>query len=234
MSVALLLEYYRELPEKRSGERSSVWARRMHAGLKAFKQKLAERYAEGTLQRLLTSTCPDTRQAAVLGLGMIGTMNVNADLAAMLHDEDSTVRHMASEAMWSVWFRADEPANNRELRRLMQLSSITTTLTGEILLAFAKLIRKSPTFAEAYNQRAVIYFRQEEWQKSITDCEQVLRLNPYHFGAAGGMAQCYVKLRKLKPALKAYRRMFRINPNLDGVREAIQSLEQLLEDGGGK
>jgi len=232
--MALVLEFYNELPEKNPGEKASAWARRMHAGLKAFKQRVSERYHEGTLQRLLSSSCDETRQATVLALGMLGSMRVNADLAAMLHDEDTTVRHMASEALWSLWFRADSIENNRELQRLIRLSGMTKTLTNEILISFENLIGKAPTFAEAYNQRAVLYFRLGEWHKSIGDCEQVLRLNPYHFGAAGGMAQCYVKIRKLRPALKAYRRMFRINPNLDGVREAIESLEQLLEEEGSK
>lgn len=234
MSKALLLEYYDELPEKQPGERPAAWARRMRQGLDAFKRNVATRYNEGTLLRLLASESDELRQAAVLALGMTGTMRVTSALAQMLHDEDTTVRHMASEALWSVWFRADSPENNRELQRLMRLGSVASTLSGEILIGFACLIKNAPTFAEAYNQRAILYFRLQEWQKAIADCETVLRLNPFHFGAAGGMAQCYVKLRRLRPALKAYRRMFRINPNLDGVREAIESLEQLLKEEGSK
>jgi cytochrome c-type biogenesis protein CcmH/NrfG len=42
------------------------------------------------------------------------------------------------------------------------------------------------------------------------------------------MAQCYLKQRKLRAALRAFRRSYRINPNLDDVHQAIQSLEETL------
>ena len=63
------------------------------------------------------------------------------------------------------------------------------------------LIKRAPGFAEAYNQRAILHFRMKEFQKSVADCEKVLKLNPLHFGALGGMAQCYINLRRPRAAL---------------------------------
>jgi cytochrome c-type biogenesis protein CcmH/NrfG len=68
--------------------------------------------------------------------------------------------------------------------------------------------------------------------KSIKDCERTLKLNPQHFGAAGGMAQCFLKQRKLRAALRAFRRSCRINPNLEEVNQAIESLEKTLGEEG--
>ena len=76
---------------------------RYQAGLDKFQQRVRTRYSEGTLQRLLDATHSQTRQAAVLALGMCGSMTVNRALAGMLHDEDPAVRQMASEALWSIW-----------------------------------------------------------------------------------------------------------------------------------
>src|SRR5208282_3857212 len=151
--------------------------------------------------------------------------------ASMLHDDDPVVKQMASDAMWSIWFRAGTPEQNQELQRLVILASDSGD-TDEILAGFANLIKTSPDFAEAYNQRALFYYHLGDWVQSIKDCERTLKLNPHHFGAAGGMAQCYLKQRKLRAALRAYRRSFRINPNLDGVRQAIQSLEKTLGEEG--
>ena len=95
-----------------------------------------------------------------------------------------------------------------------------------------RLIRKAPRFAEAYNQRAIVHFRMGDFTQSIADCEKVLRLNPYHFGAASGMAQCFMKQKKLRAALRTYRRANRINPNLDGVQQVIESLERMLGEKG--
>ena len=104
----------------------------------------------------------------------------------------------------------------------------------KILAGFNSLIQKAPRFAEAYNQRAVVYFRLGELAKSIADCEKALKLNPYHFGAAGGMAQCFMKQKKFRAALRTFRRAFRLNPNLDGVQEVITSLEKMLGEGRNK
>jgi tetratricopeptide (TPR) repeat protein len=232
VATALLLEHYNELPERNSGEPAPAWTKRYQAALDNFKQRIDQRYTEGTLQRLLDSGHHQMRQAAVLALGLCGTMASNRPLAAMLHDDDPAARQMASDAMWMVWFRAAPPQQQEELQRLVGLASSEESEPDTLQTGFDELIQQAPEFAEAYNQRAIFYFRRGEYAKAIKDCERTLKLNPHHFGAAGGMAQCYMKQRKLRAALRAYRRSFRINPNLDGVRQAIQSLEKTLGEEG--
>ena len=189
------------------------------------------RYFESTLERLLYAQNPEVRQAAILALGLTGSFKINANLARSLHDEDPTARQLASEALLSIWQRADAPDNNRELQRLMQLVAADTN-PAEVKAGFEALIRKSPRFAEAYNQRAIFHFRRGDYARAISDCEKALRGNPCHFGAACGMGQCFMKQKKLRAALRIYRRANRINPNIDSVREAIQSLERTLGEEG--
>jgi tetratricopeptide (TPR) repeat protein len=223
VSVALLVEYYNDLPEPQ-GEDPKAWETRLREGLEKFKQKVTARYLEGTLYRLLASCDRRSRRAAVLALGLTGTMkNSNALVAGMLDDDDRGVRQLAADALWSIWFRADTDTNNRELQRLVSLRDRRKKRAG-----LDALISKAPQFAEAYNQRAILHFETEEWHKSIADCERVLKLNPYHFGAAAGMARCHMELGKHRAALKAFRIAFRINPNLDEVVEAIRALENAL------
>jgi tetratricopeptide (TPR) repeat protein len=232
VATALLLEYYLELPERTSGEPAQAWQRRYQMGVDKYQHKVESRYGEGTLLRLLDASHPATRQAAVLALGLIGTMSSNRTLAGMLHDDDPAVRQMASESMWSIWFRAGTPEQNQELQRLVGLASSEENDPDAILAGFEALLKEAPDFAEVYNQRAIFFFQRSDFAKSIKDCERVLKLNSHHFGAAGGMAQSYMKQRKLRAALRAYRRSFRINPNLDSVRQAIQSLEKTLGEEG--
>ena len=227
--MALLVEYYKRLPERRPDEDSSAWAVRLQEGLEAFRHEAAMRYAEGTLQRLLAEHHRDARRAAVLGLGMIGTLAASKPVAGRLHDRDSQVRQLAHDALWSIWFRADTPDHNQDLQKLLRFRNPQKALAG-----LDALIQRAPSFAEAYNQRAIVHFRMEEFQKSIGDCETVLKLNPYHFGAASGMAQCYMKLHKPKAALRAFRSAYRINPNLEGVEETIRTLEDVLGEEGKK
>jgi tetratricopeptide (TPR) repeat protein len=225
---ALLVEYYSELPRRRPGdENPQAWAARLQQGLEKFKAQVEARYTEGTLQRLLDSSDVRARRAAVLALGMLGSMKSNKLVARMLRDEDRTVQQLATDAAWSLWFRAGSEDEAQELRRLMRTQDPTKAVAG-----LTVLIKKAPRFAEAYNQRAILHFRLEDYQKSIADCERVLKLNPVHFGAQAGMAQCYMKLQKPRAALRAFRAALRINPHLDGVEETIHFLEDALGEEG--
>jgi tetratricopeptide (TPR) repeat protein len=229
VGAALLLEYYNALPEIEEGDDRAAAAARLGAALETFRKKVAARYTEGTLLRLLNASDNRARQAAVLALGMLGTMNAGAGLSGRLHDDDPLVRQLASDALWAVWFRGDTDDNNRELQRLTRLRDNAKALTG-----LDALIKRAPNFAEAYNQRAVRYFQMKEYEMSAADCDKVLQLNPYHFGAQSGLGQCYMNLRKPKAALKAFREAFRLNPNLDGIEETIRALENALGEEGKK
>jgi tetratricopeptide (TPR) repeat protein len=226
---ALLVEYYNELPQPRAGENPQGWAARMQTGLAKFQKNVQARYTEATLQRLLDCPTVEARRAAVLALGLQGSFQSNAVLASMLHDEDRLVQQLAADALWSLWFRADTETHSQELRRLTRQSDPRKAIAG-----LDALIKRAPRFAEAYNQRAILYFRLEEYQHSIADCEIAIKFNPYHFGAQAGMAQCYMKLKKPRAALKAFRLAFELNPNLDGVEETIHFLEDALGEEGKK
>lgn len=229
VAAPLLVEYYREVPEPEEGDDPRAFAARRAKAVAVFQRKVAARYAEGTLQRLLG--CPDetVRRAAVLALGRLGTLKSNAGLAGRLHDGDPAVWRLATEALWQVWFRGDTEANCQELQRLMGLRDGAKVLAG-----LDALILKAPQFAEAYNQRAILHFGLGDYRKAVSDCEKVVQLNPYHFGARSGMAQAYLRLRQPRKALQAYRAAYQINPNLDGVSEAIRALEEVLGEDGKK
>ncbi len=233
MRLPLLATYFQLLPEPDPQIEPRRWAQAYRKALIKFERSVAARYHEATIERLLTAAAHEVRQAAAVALGLLGSINVNASLAARLHDEEAAVSDAAADALWSIWFRADSPENNEELQRLMQ-TELTGAESKTILEGFDALIRRAPRFAEAYNQRAIVWFRLGEFAKAIVDCDKTLRLNPYHFGAASGMAQCFMKQKKHRAALRTYRRAQRINPRLDGVRQVIESLERILGEEGKK
>lgn len=223
----LIVQYYQLLPGVDADGRPCDSSREFRKGLSRYKRCVQARYNEATLQRLLRWNTPEARQAAVLALGLVGTIKVNPSLAGCLHDEDATVRRFAGEALWSIWFGADTPENNAELQRVILLR--VDEIGSEIILAdFEALLRKAPRFAEVYNQRGIFHFKCGNYARAAADCDRALRLNPYHFGAASGMGQCFMKQKKLRASLRGFRRALRINPGLDGVRQTIGSIERLL------
>lgn len=231
MRQPLILNYYSLLPDQPIDADPAAWAETQRKALHKYQHAVAARYGEATLERLLNSTDFCVRRAACIALGLLGSMNVNLPLAALLHDEDAVVCEHAADALWSIWFRAGADEHIRELQRLIRLD-VNSDSAESVIAQFDALAKAAPRFAEVFNQRAIVYFRLGELSKCVADCEKTLRLNPVHFGAASGMGQAFMKQRKLRAALRSYRRAFRINPHLDGITDAIDSLEKTLGEEG--
>jgi tetratricopeptide (TPR) repeat protein len=225
VSAALLVEWYRELPQMHVGDDPDLWTGQMHDALRHFRRKVRVRYAEGTLQRLLDHDGVMVRRAAVLALGLTGSIHSNSALAKRLHDEDELVSKTASDSLWEIWFRGDNDEAALELQRAMHLTD-----HQQIMNEVNAIIREYPGYAEAYNQRAILHFRQGEFQRCIADCERTLEHNPFHFGAQAGMGQCYLKMRKYSSALRAFKLALDINPTLTDLTETIRALQGIVEE----
>lgn len=196
--------------------------------LSAFRLNVGARYTEGTLLRLVESGTTPARRAAVLSLGLSGTMRVNETLGRALRDEDPSVRNLAQNALWAIWFRADTPENNASL---MEIQELTSRGKPEAAAAAAtSLIGRAPQFAEAYNRRAIAYFAQGRFVESAADCRRVLDRNPCHFGALAGLGQCYLRLDDQAEALKVFRRALKLQPYNEGLRESVAALEGKIKD----
>jgi tetratricopeptide (TPR) repeat protein len=188
-----------------------------------FRKHVSDRYTEGTLARLAQSGDLQTRRAAVLSLGLFGSFATNAAVARAMRDPDQTVRSLAENALWAIWFRADSAENNAVLERISLLNG--RQRYDEAITLANRLTAAAPRFAEAYNQRAIAYFSLGRFQESAADCERVLERNPYHIGALGGLAQCQIRLEQPAEALKTLRRAAKLQPFNENLTRAIQDLE---------
>lgn len=189
-----------------------------------YRQQVASRYTEATLARITETASTDARRAAVLALGAMGTFeSSNAVLAKAQRDTDPTVRYLAERGLWAIWFRADTPENNETLERIAAL--LRREQLDDALQLADKLVARAPRFAEAYNQRAIIYFALHRYQESANDCERVVELNPYHFGALNGLAGCQYRLDKRTEAIKTLRRALKLRPFNEDLRDSIAALE---------
>jgi tetratricopeptide (TPR) repeat protein len=248
MSTPLLVEFFNGLPDdalrgqgdwplgrteadkdagRSSKGRATGGKARRRAAIHVFRKQVQERYNEGTLLRLLQSPSVAARRAAIFALGLIGSPVANDALAGCLHDKDEDAALLAAEALWNLWFRGDNPAHSDELYRLMRLRDTDKALAG-----LNDLILRAPRFAEAYNQRAILYFRLGQYDRSAADCETTLRLNPHHFGAQSGLGGCFLRMRKNRAALKALRTALRMNPRLDNIADTVRALENTLGEDG--
>jgi len=167
------------------------------------------------------------RRQAITRLGEIGVMADTPALRQALRDADADTRENAEKAMWRIW----ERSGNQQIDRLYQ-AGVEQMKVGDLhqsIATFTHIIEIKPGFAEGWNKRATLYFLTGEYRKSLADCAQVIKRNPYHFGALAGYGQIYLRLEDYARALDYFRRALEVNPNMDGVKLNILLLEQLIE-----
>lgn len=192
-----------------------------------FVQAVSARYSVATLERIAFQGDRLARRAATMALGFLGDNRVSSVLARGLHDADRGVRILAEAGLREVWCRDGSLNQRQKLRTVMRLN--VAEAFDETVDAANQLLDEAPSMAEAWNQRAIAYFHLQQYTEAIRDCGRALEINPHHFAAAVGMAHSHLELNEPYAALHAFRQALEINPELEGVRNQIQFLEQSLE-----
>jgi tetratricopeptide (TPR) repeat protein len=186
---------------------------------------LKSRWTPEQIIDLLKSGHGDARKVALLAIGLVGEPRCAMEVAGHLRDPDPMVNGLAEHALWSVWFRAGKNCQaNRQLARAAEAMGKREFQTA--INCCDEAIRLDADFAEAYNQRAIAHYLQEQFQSSIDDCWRATERMPCHFGAWAGMGHCYAHLGQREEALESYQRALEINPHLDCVRQAVEELRR--------
>ena len=187
---------------------------------------LKSRWVPEQITALLSSNNEDARKIAALALSLVGTKCCVQALSDRLKDPDPVVNAMAEHGLWSVWFRCGSPEANHQLCRGTQ--ALNRRDFEHAVQHFTRAIEHDPTFAEAYNQRALAWYLQERYDESIEDCLRTTERMPCHFGAWAGLGHCYAHQGKLEDAVRSYERSLEINPRQEAVRQAVHSLREKL------
>ena len=181
-------------------------------------------------QALADVKSPDleTRRRATAWLGEVGVIADAPILIGALSDDDEVVRALAEHSVWQVWSRSgDTEADGLLQIGIEQMNRGDRPAAAE---TFTQVIQRKPDFAEAWNKRATVYFLMGEHEKSLKDCDEVMKRNPAHFGALAGYGQIYLQRDEPERALAYFRRALRVNPNMRALQRVIPQLEQLLTE----
>jgi tetratricopeptide (TPR) repeat protein len=185
---------------------------------------------EEALARLRAGSAGE-RRAALETIARLGDPRVTAAVAACLHDDAAEVVAAAEATLWQVWARSGDPAVDALLGEGLEAMERRDWL-GAVSL-FARVVEAAPRFAEGWNKRATARYLAEHYASAIADCEEVVRLLPQHFGALSGQGLCHLALRQLPEAARCFRQALAIHPRLDGIRDNLHQVTQVLVRGNG-
>jgi tetratricopeptide (TPR) repeat protein len=169
-----------------------------------------------------------TRAEAVAWLAAHGSMADQPPLLARLRDGDPRVRAIAGQALWLLWSRSGDPDIDRLLAA--GIEEMQSGRLEDAIASFSEVIRRKPAFAEGWNKRATAYYLAGDYRRSLADCDQVMKRNPYHFGALSGYGQIHFRLEQYDKAIAAWRRALEVNPDMEGLESNIEGAEQLLKE----
>ena len=125
------------------------------------------------------------------------------------------------DKLWREWTSAHKNSDEESLMSegLVAMSEGNLDRAENI---FTKLIELNPSFTEAWNKRATLRFMLWDFEGSLKDVEEVLTLEPRHFGALSGLGMIHLRLGDPERALKAYEDLVNIFPsNADAVQKII-------------
>ena len=177
------------------------------------------------LERLQSGAVEDRRIAAER-LGEIGDNAATPALVQALHDPDATVRSEAHDSLWAIWHRSGDPAIDERLAQgiaLMQSGSLP-----EAIAIFSEVIARAPDFAEGWNKRATAYYLLGDLDRSLADCEEVVKRNPAHFGALSGFGLIYLQKDDLPKAAEYFEKALAVDPTLIQVEAALLQIREVL------
>ncbi|MFO1306138.1 MAG: tetratricopeptide repeat protein [Burkholderiales bacterium] len=176
----------------------------------------------------LDDPSPSARAAAVAWLAKNGTPADDVLVLPRLTDDDARVRAAAERGTWILWSRSgDEAVDALMARGARQLDRRDLEAA---VATYTEVIERRPAFAEGWNKRATAYFLMGDLDRSQKDCEEVLKRNPYHFGALSGYGQLWFQWKRYDKAIEYWQRAMKVNPNLVGLRRNVEMARKLLAE----
>src|SRR5262245_21166930 len=174
--------------------------------------------------KALSDADAQRRAEAVVWFVNNGTLADDKQLLPRLSDENEFVRELAGRGMWVLWSRSGDKAIDALMEKGVE--QMQAHQLKEATATFTEVIRRKPAFAEGWNKRATVYWLAGDLKASLADCDQVMKRNPYHFGALSGYGQIHFQMKHYDKAIAYWQRALKVNPNL-GLEQNIEIARKL-------
>ena len=160
---------------------------------------------------------------------------------AAAQESQPSVARQIDEAFVTLQTSPNRRAAKVAERRIIQLWLDSGSPTVDLLMSWTlramdeedyplaldyldRIIMLKPDYAEGWNKRATVFFLVDDFAKSIADIEQVLALEPRHFGALSGLGMILSEIGEPQQAIDVFGKALAVDPLLDDVRQALDEL----------
>ena len=141
---------------------------------------------------------------------------------------NSKTAAILEKKIWSLWHK--HPSNN-ELTENLELGTELMQYQSYdyALKVFNNILATDPSWAEAWNKRATVFFLMKRYEESLRDIEKVLSIESRHFGALSGQARIFIKLQEYEKAIIIIKKALKFYPSFKSG-ELIPEIERLIRD----
>ena len=141
---------------------------------------------------------------------------------------NSKTAALLEEEIWSVWH---EHPNNIKLTQKLELGTELMQYGSYdyALKVFSNIIKTDPSWSEAWNKRATVFFLMNQYSESLNDIERVLNIESRHFGALSGQARIYINLQEYEKAINSLEKALNFYPSFKSG-ELIPEIERLIKE----
>jgi tetratricopeptide (TPR) repeat protein len=156
-----------------------------------------------------------------------GPPNLDLLFQALKIAPDDTSAKAISDRIWDVWLSSGGDTATLLMSRVR--ASIESKDYDLALQLLDGVIAFKPDYAEAWNQRATVYYLKKDYGRAMSDIAQTLAREPRHFGALFGLGIILQEFGEDRRALDVYRRVLALDPHMQRVPEMVKTLSQKFQ-----
>ena len=174
----------------------------------------------------LPAFAADAAQASVASELTTPKQRIDTLFTELKRERDQDKAREISNRIRVEW----QDSGSATVNLLMQWASkaVETNRQATALDIFDQVITLSPQYVEGWNQRATLHYQMGNYRKSMSDINQVLAIEPRHFGALAGMAAILMSSGQDELALRAWEQFLDIYPADRKAQEQLGELEEKL------
>lgn len=124
----------------------------------------------------------------------------------------ATEAEAITNQIWRFWFQTENAVVQHHMNKAQMMRRAGAFKAAMIELD--KIVELAPDYAEGWNQRATVLYMLKRDIESVADIQQVLRLEPRHFGALSGLGLIHMRAENWKSAIASFERALKVHPFL--------------------